>query len=116
MSERKINKPKKLLITINRFKPEPTKKLSEFMLTHGLELLLDESNSNRWVAKFHKVEIVGAGVLISDFGEGANPRSAVIAYLNKIRGKTISIGMAGRVDVPKELILDLGPTQGLPSS
>jgi len=62
--------------------------LSEFADKHGLTLLVVEREDGSFYAHFKNAEVVGDGVLISDFGNGSDEDSAILNYALKISLKS----------------------------
>ena len=72
--------------------------IGEFADFHGLEMLIQErrlpkGNPTRYWAEFKGAEIMGDGVLIGEFGNGATHEEAIADYAKKISLKRIVIGV-----------------------
>lgn len=68
--------------------------IEEFADNHGLEMSVKErslpvGDPTRYYARFQHVDVMGDGVLIGTFGNGATKEEAIAAYAEKISMKTL---------------------------
>jgi len=81
---------------INR-KDIPAMTLEQFADLHNLQMEVHErgrpeGDPARYYAHFAHCEVVGDGVLISEFGDGSTPEEAIACYAEQITLKRIVIG------------------------
>ena len=69
------------------------------------------NQKNRWSASFHNAEMLEGSILISEYGNGSTPESAIEDYINIIKGKRLVFNAGGGLkyrreyDVPEGLVL-----------
>lgn len=95
------------------FKGKPLT-IAQFGDAHGLKLIAEERNSTevksglpRFIIYFEHVEVIGGGMLTSEYGSGKTLRQALTDYENAILGKDLrcpssTLSESRRVTAPLE--------------
>jgi len=65
--------------------------LEDFADKHNLEMIVREYDWG-WAASFENAEVKDGSVLISEYGSGSDPESAILNYKKIISDKTLVIG------------------------
>ena len=59
------------------------------ILNIDLSIKRFHNQNNRWIANFYSCETMDGAALVSEYGNGCNPESALKDYINKIKGKRV---------------------------
>lgn len=65
--------------------------LQELATVMNSQIVIRSRDDGTWYASIENCEVKGDGVLISAFGNGRNPETALNDYVDQIRGKTLVV-------------------------